>query len=53
MSPGAVQAPDPAAGGPAGEKSDSGAGGVVKEIAAGGVWVVDVRCLNLKFKYPG
>jgi len=51
MSPGAVQAPDPAAGGPAGEKS--GAGGVVEEIAAGGVWVVNVRCLNLKFKYPG
>ena len=51
MSPGEVQAPDPAAGGPAGGKSDSGAGEVVEEIVAGGMWVVDVRCLKLMFKY--
>ena len=42
MSPGEVQAPDPADGGSAGEGPDSGAWGVVGVTVTGGVWVVEV-----------
>ena len=42
MSPGEVQAPDPADGGSAGDGPDTGAEGVVEGAVAGGVWVVEV-----------